>query len=220
MDSFLARLPKLTRGHRALQYTSTSTSQQHCVTPSATEQAPYMHTKPLATLVSTLLCWPDKPIHPAHSVGYNPPCMGGYALSDMLGGLLLALALATCWLLVHQVGQCALTAVHTIKVSGHEDARATVGALLAQALHLARIIHLHTATRQCQSFHTCNYTGLAAISGPAPARRDCNCSTKLHTADLNSQPTTGCESCKKLTACKQPDSRAVVVLCMQIRTSI
>lgn len=42
----------------------------------------------------------------------------------------------------HQVGGGALAAVHAVKVCGHEDARAALGALLTQAGHLAGVIHL------------------------------------------------------------------------------
>jgi hypothetical protein len=42
----------------------------------------------------------------------------------------------------HQVGGGALAAVHAVKVGGHEDARAALGALLPQAGHLAGVVHL------------------------------------------------------------------------------
>jgi hypothetical protein len=42
----------------------------------------------------------------------------------------------------HQVGGGALAAVHAVKVCGHEDAGAALGALLPQAGHLAGVIHL------------------------------------------------------------------------------
>ncbi len=38
--------------------------------------------------------------------------------------------------------QVALAAVHAVEVGGHEDARAALGAHLAQALHLAAVVHL------------------------------------------------------------------------------
>ncbi len=44
--------------------------------------------------------------------------------------------------LLKQEGGGALAAVHAVKVGCHEGARAAVGALLAQALHLARVVHL------------------------------------------------------------------------------
>ncbi len=40
------------------------------------------------------------------------------------------------------VGQVALAAVDAVEVCGHEDAWATLGADLAQALHLAAVVHL------------------------------------------------------------------------------
>ena len=56
--------------------------------------------------------------------------------------LLLALALPASSLLLHQVGGGALAAVHAVKVGGHEGTRAAGGALLAETLDLARVIHL------------------------------------------------------------------------------
>lgn len=55
--------------------------------------------------------------------------------------LLLALA-ALGRRLLDQVRRRALAAVHAVKVRGHEDAGAALRALLAQALHLARVVDL------------------------------------------------------------------------------
>ena len=44
--------------------------------------------------------------------------------------------------LLKQEGGRALAAVHTVKVGGHECTGAALGALLAHALHLARVVHL------------------------------------------------------------------------------
>lgn len=44
--------------------------------------------------------------------------------------------------LLKQEGGGALATVYAVKVGGHEGTRAALGALLAQALHLARVVHL------------------------------------------------------------------------------
>lgn len=66
-----------------------------------------------------------------------------HALPKEQTSLLLALALAGGGgVLVEQEGGGALAAVDAVEVVGHEGAGAAVGALLAQALHLAGVLNL------------------------------------------------------------------------------
>eukprot|EP00955_Chlamydomonas_euryale_P055748 356197-Chlamydomonas_euryale.AAC.3 len=56
--------------------------------------------------------------------------------------LLALLASRSLLVLVKQEGGGALATVHAVKVVSHKRSRTAVGALLAQALHLARVLNL------------------------------------------------------------------------------